>query len=386
VPLAVFALARLVDAVFILVASRHQIALGPSTIPELYVHQDLPADPGYLGIITNWDGQWYRLIASDGYRSVAAGQVATHVTSWAWAFPPLFPLLVGLVMKLGLSFAVAASVVSCAAGAAAAVLLYRLLDETGGARVATYGVFLFSCFVSAPLLQAAYSESLALLLLLWAILLVRRRSYWLALAPTVLLSFTRLITPVLGVVVVVAILARVRSEGWAGLTRRQRWGAGVLAGYAVLGAAAWPTLASRLMGEGARFNRATMQATTTGLGWFGEAWTQLGAAGVLLVLGLLAVPVVAGLTSRGSLWGTELRAWSVAYPAYVLALTPITGGVLRYALLSPTLGLLVVSPRLLARRPRAQLVVVLVAVACGLATQWLFVRHMLVIDAHPLMP
>ncbi len=71
----------------------------------------------YLHVIANWDGQWYRLIASHGYPSHAAGRRMASLQQNAWAFYPVFPLLVRLVMITGVSFGLAASVVSLACGA-----------------------------------------------------------------------------------------------------------------------------------------------------------------------------------------------------------------------------------------------------------------------------
>jgi hypothetical protein len=286
----------------------------------------------------------------------------------------------------GFSFAVTSTLVTCLAGAAAMVLLFRMLERTGGRFLALSGVVLSCSFMSAPLFQAAYSESLALLLLLVAIGLIARRRYWLALLPVAALSFTRLITPVLCVVVVVVVVSKCRNQGWRSIPEVQRWGAAALASYSVVGALAWPTLAAQLMGEAGQFNRAAQLASGSGLGWFGSAPSTVGWSGLALVCAVVVMLGLGALSGRSAAWGLELRTWSVAYPLYVLALTPITGGVLRYALLAPTLGLLLVG-RVSDRTPRVrQVVIVGLGAVVGLACQWLFVRHMMVIDSHPLMP
>lgn len=385
-PVGVFVLTRLFAGLLIVIFSKHQIALGPDTIPGLFVFQPTPADPGYLGITTNWDGQWYQSIATNGYHVSTPGDVSTPDEAWAWAFPPLYPLLAGLLMDVtGLSFALASTLLTCSAGAAAMVLLFRMLERTGGRFLATSGVVLSCCFMSAPLFQAAYSESLALLFLLVAIGLIARRSYWLALLPVVALSFTRLITPVLCVVVVVAVASRVRAHGWGSIPAAERWGAVALAAYSAVGPLVWPTMAAQLMGGTERFNRSGQMATGSGLGWFGSTASTVGWSGVVIVCAAVAGLALAAASARSAPWGIELRTWSVAYPLYVLALTPITGGVLRYALLAPTLGLLLVG-RTSGRSPRVtQVAVVALGAVVGLACQWLFVRHMMVIDSKPLM-
>jgi hypothetical protein len=67
-PLAVYAIARLVDLVFILIAARHQIALpnGATALPGYNAWEASPASPGYGTVASNWDGQWYLSIATNG--------------------------------------------------------------------------------------------------------------------------------------------------------------------------------------------------------------------------------------------------------------------------------------------------------------------------------
>lgn len=386
VPVGIFLVTRIFAGILIASSSKHQIALGPDTIPGLFIYHPTPADSGYLSIITNWDGQWYESIATDGYQATVAGQPASHDQVWAWAFPPVFPLLVGFLMHVtGLSFAVVSTMVNCAAGAAAMVLLFRLLEEAGGRWVAVSGVTLSCCFVSAPLFQAAYSESLALLFLLAALALIRRRSYWLAILPTTALMFTRIVTPVLFVVVVVAVASRLRAEGRRSLRVGEWGGAVALAGTTIAGAVAWPALAAQLMGEVGRFNRTARMASEFRLGWFGQFWDEVGVGGVLIVVALVMVPVLGAVNRRSEAWGGELRTWSVAYPLFILGLTSVTGGVLRYALLAPTLGLLLVRGSREEAPSRAQVTLVALAACVGLFCQYLFIRHMMVIDSRPLM-
>ncbi len=177
-PVLIYALARLVDAVFLVVASRHQPALGPTTVPGMFVFQSHPADPGYLGMITNWDGQWYQAIATQGYPLHVAD--ASPDELWRWAFPPGFPLLVGALMRVtGMSFAVAATVFNAVAGAGASIMLYALVDRVAGRFTALRAVVVTNAFISAPILQMAYSEAMALFLLVGALLALQRRRLWL---------------------------------------------------------------------------------------------------------------------------------------------------------------------------------------------------------------
>src|SRR5690349_13729254 len=203
-PLTVFLLSRALNAAMILVAARHQIVLD--YWPAGTIHREAPptagyyldsptrASPGYFTVITNWDGQWYQRIATGGYRLPSAGSGDTAHTLWTWAFPPLFPATVSALMWFtGLSFGVSATILNTLAGAVAMLILFTLLDRRGGRGLAVAGVPLLCLFPTAPLLQMAYSESLALLLLVLTFWLLQRRSYGLAIVAVLLLSLTRII-------------------------------------------------------------------------------------------------------------------------------------------------------------------------------------------------
>ena len=130
--------------------AREQPAVDASSISGYYVHSPMQASPGYLSVITNWDGQWYESIAEEGYRSPAADDPQAASARWAWAFLPLFPLTCRAVMQLtGLSFSVAATAINLVAGAVAVILLHRLLEQQGGRVLAVCGVSLVCCFVPA---------------------------------------------------------------------------------------------------------------------------------------------------------------------------------------------------------------------------------------------
>jgi hypothetical protein len=63
-PLALFLATRVVDAVLLLIAARHQ--LPAAQFPGGVV--PVVRDPvGYFNVIQNWDGQWFRTIAEHGY-------------------------------------------------------------------------------------------------------------------------------------------------------------------------------------------------------------------------------------------------------------------------------------------------------------------------------
>jgi hypothetical protein len=379
VPLVVFASSRVVDTVLLLIAAQEQVALSGTRI-DYYVYDPEPADPGYLGIVSNWDAQWYRRIATDGYELPTPGASAadTRNTLWTWAFPPAYPMLVRAVMSVTtLSFPIAATIVSCLAGAGAMVLLYRLVMRSGGRFLAGVTVLFSSFFISAPLFQIGYSESLALLFLMAALNLLVDRRYWWAAAAVLALSMTRIVTLPLLLAVIVHAYLRWRSERafWAG---RWREAAGLAASAfaSVFGLVSWMLLASVFIGTEAGMERSAGQRSLY-LGWFEDSYHLFGALGpvfLALFLGLFALNI---LGPRGRAWEPELRAWSIGYPAFLFAMTPILPAVLRYLLLVPTLPVLLAgTPRTASKRSIVWVGVLLVALVAG---QWWYANHIIVV-------
>ena len=337
-PVAIFAVSRLADALVISWASRFQSAIpakrlqGPTD--EYFAYTASPADPGYFGVATNWDGQWYHYLAVEGYQAGNADS-AWHVI-WGWAFPPGYPRTVSAFMQVtGWSFPVAAVTVSLVLAAIAMVLIYRLAEPRMGSMGAATVVAFVSFFPSAPLLQAAYSESAALFLVAWGLLHLDRRQYWWAVVPLMLLAMTRLITPPLALVALFAEWAR-RRNGDVELSVRQRLGLGVYVVAAVGGVMLWSFLAqSRTDGFGA--SRATAVASSYSGGWFGAAFGSAPARGIFLVLvsGFFFVVTI----RQWRRWGAVLSGWAAFYPLFILLTTTPTTGFVRYLLLAFPLGL-----------------------------------------------
>ena len=397
-PLGVFLLTRVAAFVFIAVASKSQIAVGFDTFPDVvrngfppyFVYQELPADPGYLGVVTNWDGQWFQAIATDGYQVPTGSESATErfTTMWTWAFPPGFPMVVRAVMAVtGLSFAWSMTVVNLVAGALAMVVWFRVLDRAGGRALATAGTLLACTFVTAPLFQAAYSEALGMLFLGLALWAIQHHRYLLAIAPVSALAMTRLITPVLAVVVAVQIVERVRREGFGALRGRRAVAPALLCAVAVGTTFLWSAIASVVLGHNEGFQRTSMLAGEYRFGWFASAFKAAGATGLVLVLLIAGLLVLSTLSTLGSGWGLELRTWAIAYPWFLLTFTPMHTGILRYLLLAPTLGLLVVGTPGPNGLSRARWCAVGLAAAAGLVCQFFWVGASLAVTSTtPLMP
>ena len=383
-PLTIFALTRLYAFVVIAVAARHQVALPSPDHPGIYQFTAHPDSPGYLSLITNWDGQWYERIATDGYHLPAPGDPRPNDALRAFAFLPLFPAVVGgLMSATGLSFGVGVTVVNLVAGAAAMVVMFALVERTAG-RVAAAGAVRFtSSFVAAPLFQAAYSESISLLLVCTNLLLVARRHYGWAVVAVVLLALTRLVTPPLAIVVLVHSVLRFRGRAQDPVRRSEVVGMTVLGLVSAASVSLWSTITSAITNgvKDTGANRGSVpNAVVVGrFGWFTNAFEHIGWIGVVGLALLVVLFVVLGVSKLARTWGTEVRTWFAIYPIYLLFVAGVNGGILRYLLLAFPLGLLLVgspAPGTIPRK-RAALVVTLCVVSLALQVPW--VSHALVV-------
>ena len=114
-----------------------------------------------------WDTICYLNVAESGYRSNLA------LTVW----PPLYPLLIRLLMFVTPSSVFSALVVSSISTWAAFLLLYMLVSLDYGEKTARGSLFLLAIYPLAFFLVAAYSESLFLALVLGSLLCMRTQRW-----------------------------------------------------------------------------------------------------------------------------------------------------------------------------------------------------------------
>jgi hypothetical protein len=284
----------------------------------------------YGSFIDRWDGSAYRWIAREGYITEAGGHTDAPAFEGLWAFHPLYPMLVRSVMALTpLGWDVAAPLVSLAAGAGAVAVLFRMLMHHVGRVTATVAVVMLCTWMAAPVMQMAYTESVALLLLACAISFLIRRRY---LALIVTLGLLALCRPV-AVPFAAVVTAHVVTLWKRGASRSDVWRAlGVLAACPAL-AALWPALAGIMSGRPTAYFD-SMAA------WGGEdvprSWLfwaiEVGAGGWLPYTGITIAAVWAAV--RVIPGPIELRTWAAAYPLYILAATYTSGSIFRYLLLA----------------------------------------------------
>ena len=325
----VYLLCRLFSGVVIAVVAGHQTPVtwtGPH--------------PDYFSMTVMWDGSWYREIAEHGYpATVPVDPSNGHVQQNAWAFYPAFPMLTRALMSVtGLGFPVVGSTLALLCGVGAAALMGLLLRDRVGPRAALGAVAVFGAFLSAPSLQLAYTESLALLLLVGYLLAIGRERWLTATALALAIGLTRPIAAPLALVTVVAVWLRWRRREREPISWREGLSAlSALAGCGVAGLM-WPAIAWYVTGDRTAYTD-TMGAWRSGghvvfvRPWldmarylFGDTFGPVGLA--VLAVGLLVMllgPWAAGL-------GPELRVWPLAYAAYLVVVLDPWTSIFRYLL------------------------------------------------------
>lgn len=344
--LVAYALSRVVAALIIAGAARW--VQNPAGVGDLH--------PGYADMVVIWDGQWYRRIAEHGYPDGLPLNDLGQVDYNSWAFFPLFPGLVRAVMTLGLPYAAAATVVNLSVGAGAAVLLWRLFaheppGQRGEAtaarsRLAVLAVATWCLLPPAAVLQVAYTEALAALLLAAVLLLLVRRQYGWAIPVVLLLGLTRAVAAPL--LVVIAWHAATRWRGDRPATRGEWWRLGGLAAATAVSAVLWPVFVGVATAVPTAFLQTQAvwgQNPAEGpfVPWLSWAWDRAGVVGVLLLVGAVAALVSVVVGRHGAWLAAELRVWAVVYPLYLFAVVrPITS-MWRFLLLDLPLAAVVAS-------------------------------------------
>jgi hypothetical protein len=132
----------------------------------------------------SWDAAWYRDIAQHGYDGVAREGLR---------FFPLVPLVtralsIPLFGHVGLALVLIVNV----AGLGAGIVLHRLVrEETGNRVLSVRAAWLLALLPPAVVLVLGYAESVALLLVISAFLMLRRQRWWAAFLLGVLAGLCR---------------------------------------------------------------------------------------------------------------------------------------------------------------------------------------------------
>lgn len=282
--------------------------------------------PGFVVFSGSWDGWFYRSIAESGYPVNVPTDAFGHVLPNPWAFLPVFPFLERVLSSAsGMTTFAAGAVVATIAGAAAALVLRKLLCPHVGERRALWAVALFAFGPLAFLLQAAYAESVFLLLIFTALLLIERERY-LTLIPIVLIAaFTR---P--GAIAIPAALVLQVGTTWLSSRHQPRHLPRILVAVATstIACLAWPYIADLITGRPRTYLDTELSWWTGWVGrpdfipftpWFLITARWLGPVGVVLAVTLAAALLFWIVRRSPRQLGAPIRNFSVLYVLYLVA-------------------------------------------------------------------
>lgn len=263
------------------------------------------------GPLAQWDGQHYLNIAAHGYPTTVPMTFANPA-----GFEPGFPVLIRIVETVGLSYTVAALVVSLVGGAAATLLVWRLGAAVRNEQTGFEAAVLFITFPGMAVVWGLlYSESVGLALAAASLLLiVKERWVWAGLVGALATATSPLALPLALAAAVPAARAIRRREAPAALVTVALVPLGFLGFAAWLGlryhdALYWWHVQSRVWGAHVDFGRSLVLL----LGHFWSGGYQ--GKGWLEWAGLVVVVTVAILVFRA-----RLPAGVVAYCIGVIVL------------------------------------------------------------------
>jgi hypothetical protein len=120
-----------------------------------------------LGVLTAWDGRWYRIVAMSGYLLVPGRQSDP-------AFFPLYPILLRAGHGLGLGYSTAGLLIANVSFLVALVVFYRLSRELLDDDLARRATIYLALFPFGYVFSMVYPESLVLALVAAAFLAAYR--------------------------------------------------------------------------------------------------------------------------------------------------------------------------------------------------------------------
>ncbi|WP_285115847.1 hypothetical protein [Leifsonia sp. fls2-241-R2A-40a] len=288
-------------------------------------------DPTFFTFSGSWDSAYYSQIVEQGYPTSLPLDSDGSVQQNPWAFLPLYPMVVRVVMLLtGMSFYPAGFAVAIALGAAASVVLFRLVAARAGVSSAFWATAFFCFGPLSFVLQIAYAESLFFFLMFAALLMMIQRRYWFMLPFGVAAAFTRPGALALPLALAIMLIVRtVRSRrGQDGFRPRERLSMILTGAVMAVAGLSWPIIAAAVTGTGDAYISTELSWWTGFIGkvafvpltpWFLLSWRYLSILGALIV-----IAIVAGFTwvvTRPSVraLGTEVVAYAVSYGLYLFA-------------------------------------------------------------------
>ncbi len=305
--------------------------------------------PNYLEFANIWDAEWYSRIAYGGYPTTLPMDDQGHITENAWAFMPVYPCLIRLMMAItGMPFEALSITISVLAGLGVAFAVHRLFSHVVDPSGAMFGTALVCFMPTSVIFQVGYAEALhAFLLTVLLICLVERR--WMVMVPVIVLaSFTRPTGLAWAMTLVLYLAYRIWTarRGLEQFSTTERWDVVIAIVVSVISGFGWVFVAWIATGipsayldtEFAWRSHYTGWDTFHGpfTGWFQgaqywidfatgrslpEPWRDVltwggGAVVVVLFFGCCFGLIASRLGAR---LGIEIRLWLVSYLSYILA-------------------------------------------------------------------
>lgn len=166
-----------------------------------------PGERFYAGALLSMDGQWFRLIALDGY------DLPYVRGSWSeYPFFPLFPALASVPMRLGIPDTVALSGIAWLASLIAFAGLYRLASTHLAPSTARWTVWVCALAPGALSLVLGYSDAVFLAGAVWALVAADSRRWMFAGVIAVCATASRPNGALIVVALIVAVF--VARAGW----------------------------------------------------------------------------------------------------------------------------------------------------------------------------
>lgn len=287
------------------------------------------ARPGYFEYANLWDARWYQIIWLGGYPRelplTEGGQVAEN----AWAFLPVYPMLVGVVTWFGVPWNAASVVIALLAGLGAALVTHRLMSRFLEPDRALFAVVLFSVAPVSPIMQFGYAESLGMLWLALALLLLVDRRYGWLVPVIAVWAFTRPGALAFALTLGLHWIWRWWSRKRDPFPMRERVLAASVAVFAGLVGLAWPGIVWAVTGNLHGYTATELSWRSAYIGyqelvpftaWFqsGDWWLHQ-PLGTIVVLALIAAFAVTLLLPAVRRLGVDLRLWLASYALYLLA-------------------------------------------------------------------
>lgn len=323
---------RTVSAFFILLVADRQ---GPEGITG---GPDNGHSAGYWDVTRAWDGHWYQTIATQGYPDHVPRDEHGTPQQNPLAFYPLYPMAVRALMAVtGGSFSVVGSLLALAVGAVAAVLMAQLLRPRIGAYASWWAVMVLMASPPSPVFQMTYTESTALALVLGFVLALDRERWLAAGWVALLIGTARPVAVPLGLAALAVCVARWRRRERDPVPTYERLEMLFVLLACGVSALVWPMTTWFLTGEGDAYE-STMaswrgsQVIEPFMPWVNNFRYLFGGWGLLVLVVLVAAYVALMVGPWAARLGVAMRAWTLAYGFYLLAVLDVWTSTYRYLL------------------------------------------------------